>query len=91
MKSIISNEKVCYLCKTPYGIHKHHIFGAYNRWKSEEYGCWVYLCGPHHNLSDLGVHYNKPLDRELKRLAQTKFEETRSRARFMDIFGKNWL
>lgn len=90
-KSIISNKKECFLCKTPYGLHKHHIFGAYNRNNSEKYGCWVYLCAPHHNLSDVGVHFNREFDIELKQLAQFTFEKEHDREEFTKIFGKNWL
>lgn len=91
MKSIINNDKVCFLCGTYVNIHKHHIFGAYNRNNSEKYGCWVYLCGPHHNLSDMGVHFNKQFDIELKQLAQTQFEKLHGHNKFMEVFSKNYL
>lgn len=90
-KSIISNERECLVCKTTQGLHKHHIFfGSADRKKSEKYGCWCYLCGKHHNLSNDGVHFNKPLDNKLKRYAQSKFEEAYPKLDFMEIFKRNY-
>lgn len=67
------------------------FYGNSNRKQSEKYGCWVWLCGRHHNLSDYGIHFDKELDLKVKKLAQSKFEENHSRQEFMQIFGKNWL
>lgn len=91
MKSILSNERECYVCHTPLNLHKHHIFFGPNRQNSEKYGCWVYLCAWHHNMSNVGVHFNRLLDVELKREAQQKFEELHSHGEFMEVFGKNWI
>ena len=75
-KSIISNEKECYVCHTPLELHQHHIYGGTaNRKKSDKYGCWIWLCGDHHNLSNAGIHFNKNLDLKVKRMCQKKFEE----------------
>ncbi len=91
-KSLISNEKKCWVCETTQDIHKHHIFRGYAfRKVSEEYGCWVYLCGKHHNLSNEGVHFNKELDLCLKKLAQKRFEEEYPELSFIKIFGRNYL
>lgn len=67
------------------------FYGNSNRKQSEKYGCWVWLCGRHHNLSDYGIHFDKDLDLKVKKLAQSKFEENHSRQEFMQIFGKNWI
>lgn len=92
MQSIIQSKKECYVCRTTYDIHEHHIFfGTANRKQSEKYGLKVYLCGMDHNMSNRGVHFNKELDLELKQLAQAKFEETHTREEFRAIFGKSWL
>lgn len=91
-KSIISNEKCCLICSTTFNIHKHHIFfGSGRRVLSEKYGCWCYLCGVHHNLSNAGVHFNKELDNELKAKTQKLFEEKYPELDFLKIFGKNYL
>ena len=92
MKSIISNERRCYVCGTRSNLHKHHcIYGAGRRPLSEEYGLWVYLCGRHHNLSNEGVHFNKTLDEKIKRDSQAAFESLHSHDEFMRIFGRNYL
>ena len=91
-KSIISNDKVCYVCGETRLLHKHHIFfGTANREQSEKYGCWVWLCYAHHNGSNAGVHFNKKLDDRLKRTAQEKFIEKYKDKDFRTIFGKNYL
>ena len=90
-KSIISNERECLVCKTTYNLHKHHIYeGTANRKKSEKYGCWCYLCAKHHNASNEGVHFNKALEKKLKKYAQSKFEETYPELDFLKIFGRNY-
>lgn len=92
-KSIISNNKQCFFCNSIINIHKHHIFfGTANRKLSEKYGCWVYLCAHHHNMSDEGVHFNKAMDLELKQLCQKEMEKNgTTRTEFMQIFGRNYL
>lgn len=92
MKSIVQKEYCCLVCKTTRDLHKHHcFFGTANRKKSEKHGLTVWLCSRHHNGSDYGVHFNKQLDKNIKQLAQRKFEETHSREEFMREFGRNWL
>lgn len=92
MKSIIQSEKECFVCGTEYNLHEHHIFeGTGRRKQSEKYGMKVWLCGRHHNLSNEGVHFNKELDLQIKRIAQRKFEETHSREDFIKCFGRNFI
>lgn len=91
-KSIISNERCCYLCGQTVYLHRHHVlYGRGRRHLSEKYGLWVYLCPFHHNMSKWGVHNNKEADDLLKRVAQTCFERSHSREEFMQIFGRNYL
>lgn len=92
MKSIISNKKECYICKTTLNLHKHHIYPSAFRNKSEENGCWVYLCMDHH-VGFNGVHTprGRSAYNALQKLAQMKFEETHSREEFMKIFRRNYL
>lgn len=93
MKSIISNDRECVVCGTTRGLHKHHVFyGSANRKKSEQYGCWVFLCGKHHNLSNEGVHYDKTLDRKLKVCCQEVWEQTYGdREQFIKEFGRSYI
>lgn len=91
-KSIIQNERKCLICDEVEHLHKHHVFyGTANRSLSEKYGCWVWLCPWHHNMSMNSVHANHRMDIELKQRTQRKFEETHTREEFMRIFGRNWL
>lgn len=92
MKSIISNERECLVCKTPLNLHKHHIFfGNGNRELSEKYGCWCYLCARHHNFSNEGVHFNQRLNLQLRAFAQKRFIEVYPDLDFLKIFGVNYL
>lgn len=92
MDSILQTKKQCYVCGTVQGLHKHHVYpGIANRRLSEEYGCWVWLCGPHHNLSNDGVHFNAELDRRIKSECQAAFEQTYTREKFREVFGKSYL
>lgn len=92
-KSIIANDKECFFCGTTQNLHRHHIYGGVaNRKLSEEYGCWVYLCARHHNMSDIGVHYNRQDDLALKRLCQRVWEKNYGgREKFIETFGKSYL
>lgn len=91
MKSIIQTTKECYVCKTIFDLHEHHIFeGIANRKLSEKYGLKVWLCSRHHNMSNEGVHFNKALENELKILGQRKFEETYEE-NFLKVFGRNYI
>lgn len=92
-RSILSNERECYICHSPFNLHRHHIFhGSARRQTSEREGCWVYLCAYHHNLSDDGVHFDHELDLSLKRECQRAWEARNGgRKRFMDVFGVSYL
>ena len=93
MKSIIQENKECYVCKNTIGLHSHHIlYGTANRRMSELYGLKVWLCPKHHNMSDEGVHFNRELDLQLKKLAQEYYEANYGdRVDFRETFGRNYL
>lgn len=92
MKSLISNEPWCLICGDP-RVHKHHIFyGTANRKKSEQYGCWCYLCVRHHLDGRVGVHYNARLNLELRQRCQKEWEKVYGgRDEFREVFGHNYL
>ena len=91
--SIISNRKECLVCKITKNLHRHHVFyGTANRQKSEDYGCWVYLCFRHHNGSMAGVHSNRTFDNRLKQMCQRKWETLYgTREDFIKVFGRSWI
>lgn len=91
-KLVLQKNKECFFCKTTRNLHHHEVFhGTANRKKSVEWGCQVWLCGAHHNLSMDGVHFNKKKDDMLKKYAQTEFEKLYGHEKFMSIFHKNYL
>lgn len=86
------NCKKCYICGTEQGLHLHHIYyGTANRQISDKHGFTCYLCGKHHNLSNESIHSDIHADIKLKKACQEKFEETHTRAQFMELIGINYL
>lgn len=82
----------CYVCGTRNGIHIHEVFyGTANRQKSIDNGFCVGLCGKHHNLSGVGVHFNKRLDLQLKRAYETAYLRDHTIEEFIELIGKNYL
>ena len=93
MKTVLQNEKECFVCGTTFNLHDHHcIYGTSNRKKSEQYGLKVWLCAHHHNMSNEGVHFNKALDMKLKTMAQEYYESHYgTREQFIREFGRSYL
>ena len=94
-KSIMQNEKVCFITGTPpYGnnLHKHHIFrGEKQRDLSEKYGLWVYLRADWHEFGAYGIHNDRELFESLQKAGQARFEEVYPELDFEKIFGRNYL
>lgn len=91
--SIVQNKKECYVCKTTYGLHFHHIhFGTANRKLSDEDGLTVWLCLEHHT-GNTGIHFNKDLDLYLKVLSEKRWCEfyNKTPEQFRIRYGKNYL
>ena len=91
--SIIQDDmSKCFICGTTLDLHTHEsFFGTANRNKSIKHGCYVNLCGYHHNLSNDSVHMNDKMNKWLKRETQLKFEELYGHDKFMKVFRKNYL
>ena len=88
----LQKHKECWFCHTTENLHHHEVFyGSANRKKSIEWGCQVWLCGKHHNLSKNSVHMNHDMDLRLKRSTQTEFEKVYGHEAFMELFHKNYL
>lgn len=98
-KSLLSDESDprCLICGTTYNLHVHHVYGGAGRRNvSDREGCWCYLCGPHHNMSNLGVHFDKQADTWLKRRCQAAWEEREGiddpeHHEFIRLMGANYL
>ena len=93
LTSLLSDNKVCYICGTTFNLHKHHVFGGANRKRSDREGCWCYLCAPHHNMSDKGVHFDRKADLKLKRECQTRWMERNGKTieDFIEAYGKSYI
>lgn len=91
MKSILQENKECFVTHDTRQLHKHHIYEGRNRQVSEKNGFWVWLRADWHNLSNYGVHSNKKFDLELKQMCQRKFEETHSHEEFMRLIGRSYI
>lgn len=62
MRSVLQEEKECFVCRTNINLQDHHIFfGTSNRKQSEKYGMKVWLCQQHHT-GTRGVHFNRGFD-----------------------------
>ena len=92
MKSVIQEQKECYNCGNIYGLHVHHIFfGTANRRLAEKRGLKAWLCYECHE-GNMGVHHNRKMDLQLKRIAQIYYEEhCGGRKEFIKEFGKSYL
>lgn len=93
-ESIIDNTKECFICKTTFNLHRHHVFHQFgNRDISEREGCWCYLCMRHHDdYSFDSVHNNPSFETTLKKYCQHLWEEKNGgREKFIKTFGKSYL
>ena len=92
MKSILQDEKKCYLCGREYGLERHHIFaGVANRRISEANGFWVWLCGSTCHRGVEGAQYNPAVNQFLKASAQMAYEQNHSHDEWMKLIRRNYL
>ena len=90
--SIMQEKEECFVTKRNYGLIRHEIyFGTANREISKRNGFWLNLIPELHNMTSIGVHFNREFDLQLKVSCQKKFEETNSREEFMKLIGRNYL
>lgn len=82
----------CIFTGSPY-VERHHIYGAFNRKKSEDFGFVVPLrYDLHPNGARANPKYAKEMDEHLKKTAQEYFESVYgTREEFMEIFGRSYL
>ncbi len=90
-KSILTDcMDYCYICGFPYP-EKHHVLYGKNHKMADKYKLLLPLCYVHHRDQRLGVHFNKKLDDQLKRMAQETFERIYSHEKWMEVFQENYL
>lgn len=92
-KSIMQDEKKCYICGMTRGLERHHVFGAAYRKKSDRLGLTVYLCHYHHNEPPHGVHHNRANMDWLRMRGQAAYMDYygASKDDFIREFGRNYL
>ena len=90
-KSIIQEEKVCFVTGSTFNLDCHHCIHGSNRSNADKYGLTVWL---RHDIH-MALHaHKKPfqnLDKQLKIEAQKAFEKNHTREEFMSIFGINYI
>ena len=87
-KSILQDEKRCFVTGFEGQVDKHHIYAGNRRKASEKWGCWVWL---RHDIHMELHDKNKALDKMLRRTCQERFEDLYGHEKFMEVFGKNYL
>ena len=90
-KSIMQEEKECYLTGATQGLHKHHIMRGSRRKQAETWGCWVWLRADWHTGTLYSVHEDKRLERQLQIECQQRFERLYGHEKWMRVFGKNYM
>lgn len=86
MKSIIQEERKCYLCGEIRNLHRHHcLYGTANRRLAEKDGLWIWLCvGCHMDLHEKGI-----MDKEIKTAAREAWcERYGTIDDFLERYGK---
>lgn len=75
------------------GSHRHEIFFGADRKKSIKYGLVVFLKPEHHNMSNVGVHFNHAFDLTLKSIGQTVAQEYYhwTKDDFIEKFGRSYI
>lgn len=93
-KSIIQNEKYCYVCGKNNNLHYHHIYFGKNRKKADKDGLTIYLCYEHHEGTN-GVHGKNGhnLDIKLKKIAEEVWCEVYNKTPedFLKEYGRNYI
>lgn len=91
MKSILQDNKQCFICGTTANLECHHVvFGRGLRPVSDKLGLKLWLCSEHHR-GNYSPHMNRELDLRLRRFAQSCYEDKHSRAEWMRHIGRNYL
>lgn len=89
MKSILQENKQCFICSSTQNLELHHcVHGTANRKIADREGLTVFLCHSCHAK----VHdSDREMDLELIQYAQTIFEQSHTRDEWRQAFNKSWL
>lgn len=90
-KSILQDEKKCFICGTTIGLQLHHVLhGTGMRRIADKLHLTVWLCREHH-VGTYSPHQCKDVDLRLKRFAQSCYEDKHDRFDWMVKVGRNYL
>lgn len=90
-KSIITDDmEHCYLCGRPKECIHHILFGPLRK-VADKLRLVVPLCNNCHTLSRNSVHQNRKIDLDLKRIAQSCYEDKHDRFDWMVKVGRSYL
>ena len=90
-KSVLQDEKKCFLCDTTLNLERHHVLhGTAMRRIADKLGLTVWLCAEHHRGA-YSPHQRKDVDLRLKRFAQSCYEDKHDRFDWMVKVGRNYL
>ncbi|MCR0163171.1 hypothetical protein MKA35_20505 [[Clostridium] innocuum] len=90
-KSIMQDQKECYITHSTLELQEHHVMNGPFRKKSEKYGLKVYLRYDVHKDTNYSVHQNADMADLLKMIAQITFEKIYGHEKWMSEFKKNFL
>lgn len=92
LKSIFTDDmEHCFFTGSP-NIERHHVFGGFNRKRSEKYGFIMPLRKDLHPNGVFASEKAKELDEYMKQECQKWYEENiGTRADFIAEFGRNYL
>ncbi|MCI8346602.1 MAG: hypothetical protein HFJ12_01460 [Bacilli bacterium] len=91
---IMPNNPKYSIKRTSVYCHRHEIFfGVRNRQKSIDDGLIVFLTPKMHNMSGIGVHFNRKFDLYLKQLGEIAWIEyyDKTKEDFIKRYGRNYL
>ena len=93
LKSVLTDDmNHCMYTGSPV-VERHHVFGSYNKERSEKYGFIAPLRPDYHPNGSMVIEdIGKRVDIELKTKCQRYYEEhIGNRQQFIDEFGRNYL
>ena len=75
------------------GSHRHEVFGAANRNLSIEDGLVIFLNPSMHDMSDVGIHFNKEFMDYVHKIGQKTWQEyyNKTEEEFINRYGKSYL
>lgn len=84
-------ESKCFICGAQTPTEEHHLFGAFNRKRSDKDGLTVRLCPDCHRTGKKAVHLNKRMMQALHKLGQRAYESYYGDGSFLKEYGRNYL